>query len=686
MLDQLILRSANSHCDYQLNPAIPTEAVICAGWIFKLYLRFPVMRSSSALATYGFDAQAIDQIIADDKGVILRALLQEAEQRIELELFQLRFEANFAEFCKLLSLREMEQKMFRFALLSRHCSFMFEHIHAPFYIGRSEEVYAQVACCIDEAANDIENMFEVGSALKSCNLVKKVRGSNLAEQFFTHRIFSGMFSQHCQIGQLLAVFSQPAMASTLAPANFSHLHQEFRLLDALLKKAVQTGQQGCNFLIYGPPGTGKTELARLLTSLNVSNVQEINANRNDESLESKDRLNSYQICQRIYANNPETVIIFDEADDVIPSVLGLQLGHLSPQKLGLNKLLESNPRPCFWLCNNINNFDPAMLRRFTQIVMLDIPPAVVRLKMASDILAEIKLEETWLERLCLDPRVTPAMLRLLNENSQGLLTDSVHENQQLLESMLNPLLVALDGSELKSLPLKTTVNIEAYNADHDLNSLLNGLQQNADLKICLYGPPGTGKSSFAAMLATKLKMPLVKIQASSLLGSFVGETEKAIAKAFRQARQQNAVLLFDEVDTFLLARDGAQRHWHKTMVNELLSQLDDFSGLFLCTTNFIEQIDKAALRRLDLKIKLDYLTDEQCSAQLAKLVSEFGIEHSSSAINCGLHSLTPADFMLAKRKLKQLSSGTVDLNTVIECLLLEQNFKSVGKPEVTILH
>jgi SpoVK/Ycf46/Vps4 family AAA+-type ATPase len=685
MLDQLILRSTTSTCGYQLNPEITDEAVTSACWIFKLFLRFPRMRNSRALESYGFDTDAVDRLIAEDKPLILSELLHEAEQRMRQSISASVFERNFSEFCALLSLKPIEQKMFRFALVSNYCSFMFEHVHAPFYLGRSAEIYTQVGCCIDVHPDALENLFAGDSSLKSCNLVKKVRGPNLAEQFSHPGIFDNLFSDRCEMASMLAIFSQPAMASNLTPVDFKHIDPEFRLVDNLLKRAIKSRQVGCNFLIFGPPGTGKTEFARLVSAMNGANVQEISAIRNEENLGSKDRLHSYQICQRIYANNPETVIIFDEADDVIPSALGVQLGNVDQQKQALHKILESNSVPCLWLCNSVANIDPAMLRRFTQILMLDVPPTSMRLTMAKRIFNGVQLAEGWLERLCLDQRVTPAILERLRSNSCGLTTDNAGENTQLFEMMLNPLLIAMDGNELRPLPLKTAISIDSYNADHHLDELLKGLRQTTDVKICLYGPPGTGKSSFAALIASLLNMPLLKIQASDLLGSYVGETEKAIAKSFRQARQQNAVLLFDEVDTFLLSRDGAEKHWHKTMVNEFLSQLDEFSGLFVCTTNFIELLDKAALRRFDFKIKLNYLSEEQCAAQLSALISEFGIEHAQSDFALDLQRLTPADFVLARRKLKLLTSAAIDMDTVIQYLLDEQAHKTGDSLEL-VLH
>ena len=68
---------------------------------------------------------------------------------------------------------------------------------------------------------------------------------------------------------------------------------------------------------------------------------------------------------------------------------------------------------------------------------------------------------------------------------------------------------------------------------------------------CCYGPPGTGKTAWAAWLAEELDMPLLLKQGSDLLNRYVGGTEQNIAQAFEQAKADNALLVLDEVDTFL---------------------------------------------------------------------------------------------------------------------------------------
>lgn len=95
------------------------------------------------------------------------------------------------------------------------------------------------------------------------------------------------------------------------------------------------------------------------------------------------------------------------------------------------------------------------------------------------------------------------------------------------------------------------------------------------------------------------------------MSMYMGGSEKNIARAFREAEQEGALLLIDEVDSFLQDRRGAQRSWEVSMVNEMLTRMEAYSGVFIASTNLMDDLDQAALHRFDLKVKFDYLHAEQ---------------------------------------------------------------------------
>jgi SpoVK/Ycf46/Vps4 family AAA+-type ATPase len=121
--------------------------------------------------------------------------------------------------------------------------------------------------------------------------------------------------------------------------------------------------------------------------------------------------------------------------------------------------------------------------------------------------------------------------------------------------------------------------------------------------LCFYGPPGSGKTALAEHMALALGRPLLVRQASDLLSKYIGETEQAMAAMFREAESEGAVLLLDEADSFLQDRRGAQRNYEVSEVNEMLQGMERYRGVFICTTNLMERLDPAALRRFTFKIE-----------------------------------------------------------------------------------
>ncbi len=171
--------------------------------------------------------------------------------------------------------------------------------------------------------------------------------------------------------------------------------------------------------------------------------------------------------------------------------------------------------------------------------------------------------------------------------------------------------------------------------------------------ILLYGPPGTGKSAFGRWIAKRLDAPLLVKKGSDLLSMFVGGTEKNIAAAFEEAERENAVLLFDEVDSFLQDRREAQRSWEIMQVNELLTQMESFEGVFIATTNLMENLDQASLRRFDLKLAFGYMRPGQAVVMFERACRELGLPTPDKTVLRtveAMKNLTPGDFAAVGRQ------------------------------------
>jgi len=116
------------------------------------------------------------------------------------------------------------------------------------------------------------------------------------------------------------------------------------------------------------------------------------------------------------------------------------------------------------------------------------------------------------------------------------------------------------------------------------------------------GPPGTGKTICAEAIAQSLGRQLLGVRYAELESMWMGETSKNVAAIFRTAREEQAVLFFDEADAIAARRStsvdsGSQRE-SNSVVNVLLQELDRYTGVVIFATNLAANFDPAFERRI----------------------------------------------------------------------------------------
>ena len=166
-------------------------------------------------------------------------------------------------------------------------------------------------------------------------------------------------------------------------------------------------------------------------------------------------------------------------------------------------------------------------------------------------------------------------------------------------------------------------------------------------------------------LAEKIGLEVMPKRASDLMSMWVGETEKLIAEAFAEARDQEQFLVFDEADSLLADRRHAQRSWEISQVNEMLTWMESHPLPFACTTNFGEHLDPATLRRFDFKLGLDFLAPDQAVAAFRVF---FGLDAPPAVRE--LAGVTPGDFAVVRRRAEIL--GKLDDATSLAAMLREE--------------
>ncbi|RUR74463.1 AAA family ATPase [Chlorogloeopsis fritschii PCC 9212] len=128
------------------------------------------------------------------------------------------------------------------------------------------------------------------------------------------------------------------------------------------------------------------------------------------------------------------------------------------------------------------------------------------------------------------------------------------------------------------------------------------------------GPSGTGKTMSAEIIAKALGLDLYKINLSSVVSKYIGETEKNLERIFTAAENANAILFFDEADA-LFGKRSEVRDAHDRYANieiaYLLQRMEQYEGITILATNLRQNIDDAFMRRLQFIIEFPFPDEER---------------------------------------------------------------------------
>jgi transitional endoplasmic reticulum ATPase len=491
-------------------------------------------------------------------------------------------------------------------------------------------------------------------------------------------IVSALLANRFDEARFLRHLIRTAPPATLALADFSHL-PDLDVVQRYLRDAFARRRRGVNILLYGIPGTGKTEFVRTLASALQLTLHEVpNEDSDGDPISGRRRFSAYTVCQHLLTHRRRQMLLFDEVEDVfgagsmrgsIFALFGVSRGR-DPDELRkswVNETLESNPVPAIWVCNSIGGIDGAFLRRFDLVMEFRTPGPAIRRRMIDRYFRSGEISEACAQRLAGIESLPPAHIARAARVARTLRTRDLSARDAEVERVVVSSLRAMGYTQPIAAPALPDHYDPAFlNTDRDLDAIAEGLRRQPNARFCLYGPPGTGKTAFAHHLGGLLSRPVLVKRGSDLLDKYVGGTEASIAAAFEQARDEGAILVIDEADGFLRDRAGAHQRWEVTQVNELLTQMEAFDGLFIASTNLVEMLDAASLRRFDFKVKFDYLTRDQRRAMLLRIATDATDDDHQRAIAQidRLSYLTPGDFANALRQLRVIGEAPTAMRLV----------------------
>jgi SpoVK/Ycf46/Vps4 family AAA+-type ATPase len=468
--------------------------------------------------------------------------------------------------------------------------------------------------------------------------------------------------------------------------------KDIEVLETIISHKVK--DKGVNILLYGLPGTGKTEFSRSLgkhinkTVYEVKNLTDANENRGSF------RYRALNNCQRMI--DPEkSIVVIDEADELL-NTKNSYISTNAMEKGQINNIFDTTKHILVWITNQSDEINESTMRRFNYSIEFSKLTHTQRKQIwktciENNNLIDVFSEEN-IEDFTTNYEINAGGVDLTLRNISKLKSSGV--NKEIIIPIMESIMkahVKVTNSDKSSADAKKpnapSYSLEGLNIKADIPSTAKMLDRfntiwidpvetmpMRNMNILLYGPPGTGKTEFAKYVARILNRRLVIKQASDLLSCWVGETEKIIKSVFQEAEKDKAILFIDEADSMFGSREGATHSWEITQVNELLTNMETFHGMLICSTNFKKAVDSAAIRRFNIKLEFDYLTSQGAfkfyDIFLTKLIDSSLTEKDRIKLEV-LEGLTPGDFKVVYQKYLLFDKSELSHDKLIDSLQQE---------------
>lgn len=683
------------------------ESPVIRMWVLRLMTVYRGHGKLGALTAY-LDEDA--ETLLDACGLMSKAMQSSNPRTVSAELRKLRkaaeedgcsallpatLLANVQCLAKLVCLSETECRLLEFSVMMFEDS-RFRAICDAMGSLTTIQLYQLLAVVLDLPESDIRLSLSGQSALIRSGLlsVERIGRDRLSSklELLSTDFADNMMSGDAEPKELIRETVSVAGAAHLTLADYDHAPKVLTILQPYLRHAIASARGGVNVLLFGEPGTGKSQLARLMAQELGCDLFEVACQDSEgDPVGSTVRLRAYRMAQSFFGKR-KALILFDEVEDVFEDAeVGFRNKSTArSRKAWMNRTLEDNAIPTLWLTNSVAEMDPAFIRRFDLVLELPVPPKAKRERMVEALCAGLA-DKTVKTRLAASEDLAPAVLvrasqvvRLVHENDAALDTSGT------LEFLVNNTLRAQGHKALPkgdSAGLPQVYEPAFINADCDLSKVAKGLVAVRSGRLCLFGPSGTGKTAYAKWLAQQMGAPLIVRRASDLISKWVGDSERNVATAFHQAAEEEAILLLDEVDSFLQDRRSTAHHWEVSLVNEMLTQMEAFDGVFIASTNLMRDLDQAALRRFDLKVRFDFLSAEQAWMLLGRHCAEMQMAPAVAELKTrldALHNLTPGDYAAVSRQHR--FKALRDPAAFVSALELEASLKEVTGRSIGFVH
>lgn len=427
------------------------------------------------------------------------------------------------------------------------------------------------------------------------------------------------FIQNAQGKLFTKYFFQKIPKKRVPLSNHFQLENQIQYVLRLLQSKHHTPK---HILLYGAPGTGKTSFAYGIASNAGLPAYEVIDGENNES---RMRRRALMACFRMNRVGRQCLIIVDEADNMLNTQGSWFFRGETQDKGWLNRIMEEPDARVIWITNSIEAIEESVLRRFAFSINFKPFNRRQRIQLWENVLRNNKYKSCMppmqIEKLAKKYRASAGTIDLAIQMAREICGQSRKSFIKSVEMSLDAALTLQNNgtpiSESKSITIKE-YSTEGLNVDCDIQDLgfrLKMFDQHlkahsaapSNFNLLFYGPPGTGKSALANHLADNMDREIICKRMSDLQSKWVGQAEKNIAQTFQEAEREEAILIIDEADSILFSRDRAERSWEISFTNEFLTRMEYFKGILICTTNRINNLDEASIRRFNFKVRFNYL-------------------------------------------------------------------------------
>jgi DNA replication protein DnaC len=364
------------------------------------------------------------------------------------------------------------------------------------------------------------------------------------ERFYMHAdVLAGVVKATSIHDDILAGLLTPCAPAKLTIDQFDHVGQRLQLLKSCVLDATNNNGKPLSVLFVGKPGTGKTELAKALAASVDASLYEVAVadDNNRKEANGAYRLGEYLRMSNMLKNSPHSHILFDEVEDVLN-----ERENANRRKGWINQTLEQRVATTYWVCNSVDDFDEAFLRRFDYVLHMPTLDYRSRVRMMRDAFTNHDISKQRIHELAAQRINTPATIERLAKLAERIKHSDLDADQLL-------------DMALPNAPSWYSKELGEFNLEHcqsqsslPLQQLVSFCQQNQNMRLVISGDNGTGKTALARHLCFECNQSTRFYAADNFLINDPNMFHSVIESAFEQATIKHEMLVIDEVDQLLL--------------------------------------------------------------------------------------------------------------------------------------